>query len=97
MDDVLVFGKDQSEHDRRLTAVLEHIEAAGATLNPEKCKFGRFELKFLGHLVNGDGIHAAPDKTSAIREMAVLAVDYFFCYPEVVKLISTTYRVSSMH
>ena len=70
MDDVLVFGKDQSEHDQRLTAVFEHIEAAGATLNPEKCEFGRSELKFLGHLVNGDGIHADPDKTSAIREMA---------------------------
>ena len=28
------------------------------------------ELKFLGHLVNGDGIHADPDKTSAICEMA---------------------------
>ena len=70
MDDVLVFGKDQSEHDQRLTAVLEHIEAAGAILNPEKCEFGRSELKFLGHLVNGDGIHADPDKTSAIREMA---------------------------
>ena len=70
MDDVLVFGKDQSEHDQRLTAVLERIEAAGATLNPEKCEFGRSELKFLGHVVNGDGIHADPDKTSAIREMA---------------------------
>ena len=70
MDDVLVFGKDQSEHDQRLTAVLERIEAAGATLNPEKCEFGRSELKFLGHVVNGDGIHADPDKTSALREMA---------------------------
>ena len=70
MDDILVFGKDQSEHDQRLTAVLERIEAAGATLNPEKCKFGRSELKLLRHLVNGDGIHADPDKTFAIREMA---------------------------
>ena len=66
MDDILVFGKDHSEHDRRLTAVLQ---TAGATLNPEKCEFGRSKLKFLGHLVNGNGIHADPDKTSAIREM----------------------------
>ena len=66
MDDILVFGKDHSEHGRRLTAVLQ---TAGATLNPEKCEFGRSKLKFLGHLVNGNGIHADPDKTSAIREM----------------------------
>ena len=39
MDDVLVHGKDQAEHDQRLTAVLKRIESAGATLNPDKCVF----------------------------------------------------------
>ena len=66
MEDVLVFGKDQAEHDERLTAVLE---SAGATLNPEKCEFGKTKLKFLGHLVDESGIRADPDKTSAIIEM----------------------------
>ena len=60
----------QSEHNKRLTAALECIQAAGATPNPEKCKFGKPELKFLGHLVNEGGIHADPTKTSAICEMA---------------------------
>ena len=66
MDDVLVFGKDQSEHDARLTAVLKCIESAGVTLNPE---FGQNRLKFLGHVVDEKGITADPDKTAAIREM----------------------------
>ncbi len=69
MDDVLVFGRDQVEHDTRLTAALQHIEKAGATLNAEKCEFGKQRLRFLGHIVDGNGITADPDKTSAIREM----------------------------
>lgn len=66
MDDVLVFGKDKIEHDERPTNVLKRIAAAGATLNPQKYEFGKHQLKFLGHLIDRDGIRADPDKTTAI-------------------------------
>jgi len=69
MDDVLVYGKDEAEHDARLLRVLERLEAVGATLNREKCAFKQSSVKFLGHLVGGDGVRADPEKTSAIREM----------------------------
>ena len=69
MDDVLVFGSTQEEHDQRLLALLECIRAAGVSLNKEKCKFSVSTVKFLGHIVNKDGIKADPDKTSAILKM----------------------------
>ena len=69
MDDVLVFGSNQAEHDTRIMAVLKRIESAGVTLNPDKCEFGKSKLKFLGHLIDENGIQADPDKTSAIQEM----------------------------
>ena len=37
VDDVLVFGRDKEEHDSRLMSSLEQIEAAGVTLNGDKC------------------------------------------------------------
>ena len=40
MDDVVIFGKNQSEHDDRLKATLTRLEGAGVTLNPRKCEFG---------------------------------------------------------
>ena len=40
MDDILVFCKTHKEHDDQLTVVLTWIQAAGATLNREKCCFG---------------------------------------------------------
>ena len=58
MDDVLVFGATNDEHDIRLVAVLERLETAGVTLNPAKCEFSRDSVKFLGHMVDKDGIQA---------------------------------------
>jgi len=69
MDDVLVFGGTQQEHDHRLAATLERINAAGVSLNKEKCQFSVSAVKFLGHVVDKEGIRADPDKTSAILKM----------------------------
>ena len=69
MDDILVFGRDQAEHNARLEAVLRRIEEAGVTLNPEKCEFSKDKLTFLGHVINSNGIQADPEKTEAIRNM----------------------------
>ena len=69
IDDVLVYGSNVEEHRTRLQSVLQRIQAAGVTLNKEKCEFGKTSIKFLGHLINSDGITADPQKTAAIREM----------------------------
>ena len=37
VDDILVSGRDKNEHDSQLYAVLKRLEAAGVTLNKEKC------------------------------------------------------------
>ena len=69
MDIVLVRGSDKVEHDVRFTATLKRIEAAGVTLNSEKCEFEKDRVKFLGQIIDQDGIRADPAKTSAIRQM----------------------------
>ena len=69
MDNVLISESTQAEHDSRLFAVLNRIEAAGVTLNPEKCEFRKERVKFLGHIVDRDGIRADPDKVTAILQM----------------------------
>ena len=69
MDDVLIFASNQAQHDARLSAVLKRLEAAGVTLNSEKCEFAKHRVKFLGHLIDQEGIQADPDKTSAVLRM----------------------------
>lgn len=70
MDDILIFGKDQAEHDARLEVALTRIKAAGPTLSSQKCEFGKRSLKFLGHSIDETGIRADPDKTTAVIEMS---------------------------
>ena len=69
VDDILVFGETQEEHDRCLTAVLARIKDAGLTLNREKCQFNRTSIKFLGQVVDGAGIRPDPNKLVPIQEM----------------------------
>ena len=70
IDDVLVFGSTEAEHDLRLDAVMKRIESAVVTLNLEKCSFRQCSLKFLGHVIDDRSISADPAKTSAILNMS---------------------------
>ena len=69
MDDILIYGSTQDEHDSRLISVLDKIKASGATLNEDKCQFSKKSIKFLGHIIDSSGIHPDPDKVQAIVEM----------------------------
>ena len=69
MDDVLVFASTKEEHDIRLSTVLKRLEEVGATLNRAKCEIFRPTVRFLGHILDKQGIRADPEKTSAISKM----------------------------
>lgn len=70
MDDVLVWGRDEKEHNECLEAVLRRIRASGMTLNKEKCIFQAQKIKFLGHYVEEGKVQADPGKTNAIRGLS---------------------------
>ncbi|PFX24330.1 uncharacterized protein LOC111331807 [Stylophora pistillata] len=69
IDDILVYGKDQTEHDERLEKVLRKLEEAGITLNGGKCEYSKASLTFLGHVVDPSGIRLDPEKIKALRDM----------------------------
>ena len=69
MDDVLIYGQNQVEHDRRVDLVLKKFKAAGVTLNEAKCQFSQNSIKFLGHLIDSSGVYPDPDKVQAIVNM----------------------------
>ena len=69
MDDVLIHGKSQAEHDERLDLVLTRLNKANVTLNPDKRAFSKLKLKFAGYLISSKGIEIDPEKTKAIEKM----------------------------
>ena len=73
IDDILVCGSSTQEHNTRLEATLNRrIQSAGITLQKAKCEFGKETIKFLGHVINTDGISAEtadPQNIEAIVNM----------------------------
>nr|XP_054749950.1 uncharacterized protein K02A2.6-like [Lytechinus pictus] len=68
MDDVLIHGVTQADHDTRVRAVLQRLQGAGITLNHDKCEFSQQRVKFLGHFIDRTGVKVDPSKTKAIRD-----------------------------
>jgi transposase InsO family protein len=67
-DDILVFGRDQTEHDQRLEAVLNRLNEVGLTLNETKCRLSKTELDFFGLHVSAKGISIQDRKHKALLE-----------------------------
>ena len=69
VDDILVFGETQEQHDKILIAVLERLADANVTLNLEKCKFSTDKVEFMGHVIGKDGVQIDPTKVEAVTQM----------------------------
>ena len=66
LDDVIIVTETFEEHLLWLRHVLKRIADAGLTINREKSEFCRSEVKYLGVLVNRDGLRPDPDKIAPI-------------------------------
>ena len=71
VDDLLVWGKDEEEHNQRLKKVLERAAEVDLRFNKEKCKCNKKEVKYVGHTFGSDGLRPNPDRIQAILDMRV--------------------------
>ena len=69
MDDILVFGATQSQHDERIYEVLRRLQKNNVTLNSNKCHFSVQEVKFLDQTINESRISLDQDKIKAIIDI----------------------------
>lgn len=67
IDDILIFGKDKEEHDRRLGRVLKTLEENDVVLRKDKCLIGKTEIQFLGHEFSQKGIRPLQKYVSSIQ------------------------------
>ncbi|KAJ0914366.1 putative nucleotidyltransferase, Ribonuclease H [Helianthus annuus] len=68
IDDILIYSKTKAEHEQHLRAILELLKKEQLYAKFSKCEFWLREVQFLGHVVNGDGIHVDPTKIEAIKD-----------------------------
>ena len=66
-DDMVIFGKNEEEHDRNLILFLETTRKNGLVLNKRKLQFKKEEVSFFGHRWNSTD--PDPKKTESILKM----------------------------
>jgi hypothetical protein len=71
VDDVLVSSTTFEDHIRRLRLLFKKIDVSGMSLKFSKCKFLRYKIKFLGHIITPSGMSMDPSKLSAIHDFPV--------------------------
>ena len=68
-DDILVFGRDEEDHERNLKKTLKSIQDVGLTLNEKKCQFYLKQVEFFGHIFSEKGLFPDPSKIKAIKDI----------------------------
>lgn len=66
LDDIIVASSTLNEHLEVLNFVFRRLVDAGLTINFEKSSFCLPSLKYLGHVIDGNGLRTDPDKVEAI-------------------------------
>ncbi|XP_058828583.1 uncharacterized protein K02A2.6-like [Topomyia yanbarensis] len=69
LDDVIVGGETQEEHDHNLKSVLQRIQDFGFTIRAEKCSFSKQQIRYLGHIFDRRGLQPDPVKLDAITKL----------------------------
>jgi hypothetical protein len=66
IDDILIFSKNEEEHDEHLHLVLQKLRANQLYAKLNKCEFWLKEVSFLGHITSGGGIFIDPSKVKVV-------------------------------
>ncbi|GJZ08832.1 putative reverse transcriptase domain-containing protein [Tanacetum coccineum] len=70
IDDILIYSKDEREHEEHLEAILELLKKEKLYAKFSKCEFWILKVQFLRHVIDSKGIHVDPAKIESIIDWA---------------------------
>ncbi len=70
VDDILVSGKNDTEHIENLTAVLKILKESGLTFKLAKCSFTAPEVTYCGYVVSKEGLKPMPRNVEAVKNVS---------------------------
>jgi hypothetical protein len=68
VEDAIGHSNTIEEHLVHFEEMLQRLFETGYKLNHPKCRFGHFELSFLGHIVSREGVKPDPRKMEKLRD-----------------------------
>lgn len=69
IDDLLVWGDSQQEHDERLKRLLDRAREYNLKLNKNKCFIRTKEIKYIGHTLTDSGLKPDDEKVRAVTQL----------------------------
>jgi hypothetical protein len=66
IDDILIFSKNEEEHDKHLYMVLQKLRENQLYAKLNKCEFWLKEVSFLGHIISEGEISVDPNKVKDV-------------------------------
>lgn len=67
LDDLILVSKNFDDHVKLLEKVHQRLKDAGLTINLKKSEFCKDRLRYLGYIVDKDGLHTDPSKLEIIK------------------------------
>lgn len=71
LDDAIIVTSTFEKHSEILEEIFKRLAAAKLTLNKDKCHFCKPELRYLGYVVDSQGLRVDPDKVKTIMDLPV--------------------------
>jgi len=68
LDDILIFTETVEEHRMVTWRVMELLQKHNLFLKPEKCKFEKTEVEYLGVIISQNSIKMDPVKVARVTE-----------------------------
>ncbi|GJR01525.1 putative reverse transcriptase domain-containing protein [Tanacetum coccineum] len=70
IDDILIYSKSEEEYAEHLKLILEFLNKEELYAKFSKCEFWLSKVQFLGHVIDGEGIHVDLTKIESIKDWA---------------------------
>jgi hypothetical protein len=67
LDDILIFSKNQEDHDKHVRLVFAKLREHGLYAKLEKCQFDKSLVEFLGYVISPDGVSMDKSKVETIQ------------------------------
>jgi len=71
LDDILIFTKTEEEHVQAVRRVLQVLKENKLFLCPEKCKFYKQQIEYLGLVISENKVSMDPVKVTGVREWPI--------------------------
>ena len=68
IDDIIIGGSTQAEHDLHLDAFMSAAAQYGITINKDKCRFSVSSVPYLGNIISGRSFKPDPERFKALLD-----------------------------